>query len=167
MERKEGRGELRASIKNFWQVLSHLFYTLTPAQPGILTYSCLIVTLHRNQCSSPIHYPAQTQDYQIQQFGGAQESTGAQESNLLGNSVTISAFSPSCSITRHIWIWEESRWSILFSGNFVPNLSFNESLAEIPVRDNIKLNKYLCFKTVSTMRLTLMKKPQQQSKNCT
>lgn len=64
-------------MKNFLQVLSHLFYTLTLPQPGILTYSCQIVTLHRNQCSSPDYYPAQKK--KITKFNSSEEHKKARE----------------------------------------------------------------------------------------
>lgn len=139
-------------MKNFLQMLSNLFYTLTPAQTGILTYSCQIVTLHRSQCSSPVYYPAQTQNDQIQQFGGTQESVGTEESNLLGNSVTIGSpilFPLHAQPSGTSEFDKNPDENILFSGNFVCNLSGNESLAEIPVRDNINLTKYLCFETIA------------------
>lgn len=83
-------GKEGGNSENFLQVLSNLFYTQTPAQPGISTQHCQIVTLYNSQCSSPGYYLAHTSNNQIQQLGGTQESAGTGESNLLGNSVTTS-----------------------------------------------------------------------------
>lgn len=104
------------------------------------------------------------------EFRGTQGTAGTEKSNLHGNSVTISGhilFPPPAQPSGIPEFEKNPKKNILFSGNFLSNFSSDESLAEISVRNNKKITKYLCFKRVSTMRSTLIKKAQQWSIHCT
>jgi len=141
-------------------VLSDLFYTQDPST--IRRFNTLVSncdTISQPGLFSRLLPGTNTTQLNSTEFGGTRERAGTEESNL-GNSVTISGsvFSPLQDQPSGTSEFEKNpNKNILFSGNFVSNLSSDESPAEISVRNNTKLTKYLCFKTISTMGSTLIK----------